>query len=202
MISGSKYRGVQHHIPRRSEATNDRDLRSSTTASPNGNGQIGKWVLWVLGGLGAFAAMGVPMIAMMVFMGQMTESMGRMVVSVDRMSDDVGVMKESLVASKRIRLLHDFAITRPGVEVTSLEDLRRKRVLGYVGALWYLGDEFRSAMKDNPQYREIDNHRAQVRLLLQGRVDVIVADRLLISWYVDYLRGEGKTPSKGAVTAD
>lgn len=97
---------------------------------------------------------------------------------------------------QRVRLLHDFAITRPGVEINSLRDLKRKRVLGFAGAIWYLGDAFRSVMQGNPRYREIDNHRAQVRLLLQGSVEVIVADRLLTSWYADYLRGEGRTDTE------
>lgn len=98
--------------------------------------------------------------------------------------------------TRKIGLLHDFAVTRPGVEVAGLEDLKRLRVLGYSGALWYLGERFRSEMEQNPYYREIGNHRAQVRLLLQAAVDVIVGDRLLISWYLDYLKGEGVTDTE------
>ena len=57
-----------------------------------------KWVFWAAIGLAAFVAMGVPMMSMMIFMGQMTESMRQMVVSVDRMSADVSVMKDNLVS--------------------------------------------------------------------------------------------------------
>jgi ABC-type amino acid transport substrate-binding protein len=96
-------------------------------------------------------------------------------------------------SAKKIRLLHYFVVTRPGVKMNSLKDLKRRRVLGYSGAYSYLGEEFRSEMKANPSYREIGNHRAQVRLLLQGTVEAIIADRLLVSWYLDYLREEGVT---------
>ena len=85
------------------------------------------------------------------------------------------------------RLFHDFAITRPGVQVSEMEDLRTKRVLAYDGAKTYLGERFRAAVSDNPGYREIYNHRAQILLLLQGSVDVIIADRLLTNWYLSYL---------------
>lgn len=93
--------------------------------------------------------------------------------------------------AKRVYLLHDYVITRPGVQLNSPDDLKNGRVLAYPGALWLLGDEFRSVLKDNPRYREINNHRAQVRLLLQGNVEVIIADGLLVAWYLDYLRNEG-----------
>lgn len=96
-------------------------------------------------------------------------------------------------ATERVYLLHDYVITRPGVRLTSIEDLKTRRVLGYPGALKSLGDEFRSVLIDNPQYREINNHRAQVRLLLHGSVEVIIVDGLLTSWYLDYLREEGQT---------
>ncbi|NEX21575.1 amino acid ABC transporter substrate-binding protein [Thiorhodococcus mannitoliphagus] len=88
--------------------------------------------------------------------------------------------------------LHDFAITRPAQELDSIEDLGSGRVIAYSGAKHYLGEAFRAVVASNPGYREISNHRAQVRLLLQGSVDVIIADRLLVSWYLDYLEHEGE----------
>jgi len=90
--------------------------------------------------------------------------------------------------TRSTRLLHDFAITRPGIQLSEMEDLKTKRVLAYEGARIYLGERFRAAVSDSPSYREIYNHRAQVLLLLQGSVDVIVADGLLTSWYLNYLK--------------
>ena len=88
-------------------------------------------------------------------------------------------------------LLHDYAITAPGRKLERLEDLRSGRVLAYPGATELLGADFREAVADNPAYREIASHRAQVRLLLAGRVEVVIADRLLAEWYLDYLTEEG-----------
>jgi polar amino acid transport system substrate-binding protein len=90
--------------------------------------------------------------------------------------------------TRSTRLLHDFAVTRAGIQVNQMEDLKTKRVLAYEGARIYLGERFRAAVSGNPNYREIYNHRAQVLLLLQGSVDVIVADGLLTSWYLNYLK--------------
>ena len=53
-----------------------------------------------------------------------------------------------------------------------------------------LGPEFRETVAKNPRYREINNHRAQIKLLLKKRVDVIIADRRLVEWYLKYLEGE------------
>jgi len=91
-----------------------------------------------------------------------------------------------------VHLLHDVAITHAGVRLSTLDDLENKRILAYSGAARFLGDEFRSVVEGNGNYREINNHRAQVRLLLQRVVDVVIADRLLVSWYLDYLRQEAE----------
>lgn len=45
-------------------------------------------------------------------------------------------------------------------------------MIAYTGALRHLGPEFDPAVSDNPRYREIYNHRAQVKLLLKNRVQV------------------------------
>jgi len=94
-------------------------------------------------------------------------------------------------AAESVHLLHDVAITRSGVRLSTLDDLRNKRILAYSGAARFLGDEFRSVIEGNHNYREINNHRAQVRPLLQGVVDGVIAVRLLVSWYLDYLHEEG-----------
>jgi polar amino acid transport system substrate-binding protein len=95
--------------------------------------------------------------------------------------------------TESIHLLHDVAVTRSGVRMSTIDDLKNKRILAYSGATRVLGDGFRSAVTGNRNYREVNNHRAQVRLLLHGVIDVIIADRLLVSWYLDYLRQEGDT---------
>lgn len=98
--------------------------------------------------------------------------------------------------TRGLDLLQDFAITRPNRRLDRMEDLSTGRVLAYRGATRFLGEGFRAAVARNPQYREISNHRAQVKLLLQGSIDVIVADRLLVAWYLDYLKQQGEDPAE------
>ncbi len=98
-------------------------------------------------------------------------------------------------ATRSAHLLHDYAITAPGRTLEDLDDLRSGRVLAYPGATQLLGARFREVVAGNPAYREINSHRAQIRLLLQGRVRVVIADRLLAEWYLDYLADEdGERP--------
>jgi hypothetical protein len=87
-------------------------------ASQPSRGQFARRLAWGLMGLGAFLAVGMPMLSMMVFMGRMTDSMARMVVSVEAMRGDVSVMSEQLV-----EMAHDMnAIT---IGVASMDDINR-----------------------------------------------------------------------------
>ena len=83
---------------------------------------------------------------------------------------------------------HAFTLAARGLEIDRVDDLSGKTVIAYLGASGLLGPEFREVSAQNPRYREIGNHRAQVKLLLAGRVDVIIADRLLTRWYLEHLR--------------
>jgi hypothetical protein len=60
----------------------------------------------------------------------------------------------------------------------------------YPGASEQLGPTYRVAIADASQYREIYNYRAQLKLLLKQRVDVVVTDRLLTQWYLPHLEKE------------
>ena len=62
------------------------------SAAPQATPSLRKRNLLIgLAAVGGFLAMGVPMLSMMVFMGQMTRHMGHMVEAVDRMAGDVSV---------------------------------------------------------------------------------------------------------------
>lgn len=77
-------------------------LNVSKAKAMTGEGRKGMHPLViVLIGLGAFVAMGVPMLAMMYFMSQMNVHMGRMVDSVVQMAGDVGAMREDMDAMGR-----------------------------------------------------------------------------------------------------
>lgn len=73
------------------------------------------------------------------------------------------------------------------LRIERLEDLKGKSIIAGPGAREFLGPEFQAVVKDSARYREISNHRTQVMLLLKGRADVIIADKLLVQWYVRYL---------------
>lgn len=93
---------------------------------------------------------------------------------------------------------HDHVITLAdqGIQIRDAGDLLNLKVLADLGSKEEYGSDFRELMARNPRYREIYNHRAQVKLLLRGRVQVIIADRLLVDWYVRYLTQESGEPAE------
>lgn len=95
-------------------------------------------------------------------------------------------------AADEVFSFHDFAatLTVNRLQIRDVDDLRGKKIIGYVGSLNQLGSEFRDAVQDHGRYTEVSNHRAQVQLLLANRAQVIIADRLLVEWYLDYLAKE------------
>ena len=99
---------------------------------------------------------------------------------------------EKWFAVDEVYPLHDYVATLASSNLTidDVVDLKDKSVIGYQGASEQLGAELRAAIQENPYYREINNHRAQVKLLLNKRVQAIIADKLLVEWYLDYLAEE------------
>jgi polar amino acid transport system substrate-binding protein len=91
---------------------------------------------------------------------------------------------------------HDYAVTLAAnnIEIDQISDLKDKKIIAHIGVKEQFSDEFRAAIAENPQYREIYNHRAQISLLLKNRVQVIIADKLLVNWYVRYLTGKSLEP--------
>lgn len=69
-----------------------------------------------------------------------------------------------------------------------LAQLRRLRVQAFQGARQELGSDFAAAVADNPRYREINNQRSQMNLLLLGRADAVVADRQIANWHWQALK--------------
>lgn len=103
---------------------------------------------------------------------------------------------EGWPSTQDLHPFHDYAVTLAAneIEIKRAEDLAGKKVIAYLGSKESLGDTFKEVVSNNPQYREISNHRAQLKLLIKNRVDVIIADRLLIKWYVDYLTQDSEQP--------
>ena len=62
-------------------------------------------------------------------------------------------------------------------------DLANKAVIAFQGASKVLGADFADAMLANNKYQETVDQRAQVEMLLQGRVDAIVLDRNIFTFH-------------------
>lgn len=91
---------------------------------------------------------------------------------------------------------HAVTLAANNIEINDFTDLKDKKIIAYVGVKERSGAEFRAVIEQNPEYREINNHRAQVKLLLKNRVQVIIADKLLVDWYVHYLAQESEEPAE------
>lgn len=107
-----------------------------------------------------------------------------------------GVESEGLFAIDDVYGFHDYAVTLTSnhIQLNDVRDLKDKKIIAYLGSRDHLGDEYRAVVDEDPHYREIYNHRAQVRLLLRNQVQVIIADRLLVNWYARYLTQESGEP--------
>ncbi|NVK19994.1 MAG: transporter substrate-binding domain-containing protein [Methylocystaceae bacterium] len=79
----------------------------------------------------------------------------------------------------------NFAISlkKRALNIKSIEDLNDKRVLSFQNAKHYLGPAFKKMALNNPNYDEIANQSVQNKLLFNGRVDVVVADRFIFEWF-------------------
>jgi polar amino acid transport system substrate-binding protein len=78
-----------------------------------------------------------------------------------------------------------LSLASSGVSLTRLSDLSGLRVLAFQRAKAALGRNFANAVELNPQYDEISDQVAQVRMLYIGRTDVIVVDRKIFDAIVN-----------------
>lgn len=72
--------------------------------------------------------------------------------------------------------------------IRSIADLSRYRVLGFNNATKYLGARYVDAVSRNQQYSELADQALQVRMLLTGRVDVVVSDVRIFKWWFKQLK--------------
>ena len=141
--------------------------------------------------LAAFETQGLEVRPMFVSPKNYTQALAR-----DPKIDCAGLLTEAEAegwyAVDDIYAFHDYAATLSvnHIKLNEIRDLSDKKIIAFHRARNYLGPAFRDTVKDNPRYREILNHRASVQLLLRGRVDAIIADKLLIAWYLNYLAEE------------
>lgn len=94
------------------------------------------------------------------------------------------------------RPLHTFdnlamALQKRHLKLERTADLVGLNILAWDGAQNDMPDSFdRVEAVSQGHYNETGDQRQQVKSLYAGRVDVILADRLVLDWYRKHLRGE------------
>ncbi|PIW62509.1 transporter substrate-binding domain-containing protein [Shewanella sp. CG12_big_fil_rev_8_21_14_0_65_47_15] len=80
---------------------------------------------------------------------------------------------------------HDVVAVRTdsAINIGVVADLNGLSVAGFQHAKQVLGAEFLHFAQDNPRYVEVPNQLSQVNMLLHGRVDAIVIEEGVLSWY-------------------
>ena len=90
----------------------------------------------------------------------------------------------------------DKAITLAArnLELESIADLARYRVIGFPLASQYLGPSFRQLTAQHPAYSETGNQMDQNRLLYRGSIDVVVADVRIFNYMNQRMQSEFHEP--------
>lgn len=76
------------------------------------------------------------------------------------------------------------------LDIHSLADLAKKRVIAFQTAEQVLGEEFRWVITQMETYSETVDQKSQVDMLLRGRADAIVLDRNILGHHLDALAVE------------
>lgn len=78
---------------------------------------------------------------------------------------------------------HTWSLASRNIVIDSLDDLGSYRVAAFSSAQRFLGPEFEAVVGSLASYEEISDQEQQVTGLLQGKVDVIVADQAIFEFY-------------------
>lgn len=70
-----------------------------------------------------------------------------------------------------------------GLNINTVADLNGLSVAGFQDAKQILGGDFLHFAQNNSRYVEMPNQLSQVKMLLRGRVDAIVIEEGILSWY-------------------
>ncbi len=74
-------------------------------------------------------------------------------------------------------------LTEKGQKIGSIADLGNYKVVAFVKADVYLGEEFAKMAKANKNYREVGDQITQNKLLMKGRTDAVVGDIRIFKYY-------------------
>lgn len=80
---------------------------------------------------------------------------------------------------------HNYAISlkKRNYDIKKIWDLRNYKVSAFQLARKYMGQEFARMAEANPLYRERQDQKAHVRLLYEGKIDVVVTDQNIFDYY-------------------
>lgn len=101
----------------------------------------------------------------------------------------------SLYYSKDIIYFWNYAITQPEDprSISSIDDLKGRKVTAWLGAKNDLGIGFQKILPKMELYRELENQEEQVLLFLQKKLDTIVIDWNIFSYWAHH---HGYDPTK------
>ncbi|NRD72139.1 ABC transporter substrate-binding protein [Shewanella sp. VB17] len=96
-------------------------------------------------------------------------------------SKDIISMKNVVIAFKNKKLA-----------IVALENLSTLKIIAFQNAHKYLGKDFFSAIRNNPEYREHAHQHLQVRQLYAGRVDAVISDQRIFMYWRQLAYKQGK----------
>ncbi|BCR25341.1 substrate-binding periplasmic protein [Aquipseudomonas alcaligenes] len=76
-----------------------------------------------------------------------------------------------------------MALTSRGYRITRMPDLAQYSISSFQRARYLLGPEFQAMAEANPRYREEAQQINRNRLLYSGRVDVVIGDPRILSYF-------------------
>lgn len=96
-----------------------------------------------------------------------------------------GPEEPGIYYSKPIIGCENYAITKKADNLTinSIQDLKDLSIVAWQGAMTDLGPDFAEAVRDNSNYHENPDQRAQYTMFRNGRVKVIVIDKYIFQWW-------------------
>ena len=76
-----------------------------------------------------------------------------------------------------------ISLASKGLSINSITDLADKSVTSFQLSTKYLGSEFAEMAKSNPRFREKEEHTLRIKLLFDGRIEVVIIDDNIFKYY-------------------
>lgn len=93
-----------------------------------------------------------------------------------------------------------LTLTESGTTVNSISELSGKRVVAFSGAKQKLGAEFKLVVEaDGTLYRERKSQLTQLKVLFGKRYDVMIADKRIAQYWLDYAHKNNLLPQKNTM---